>query len=108
MDLSGAVLLTKPDTAENHARKRLTKLIRVGGKLGVLGVEDGPLAMQWWHVCRPGTWNTPQGLSGQTDQQGADLAYAKALCGKRVVTNSYASDFRPPDGSLCPACREQL
>jgi hypothetical protein len=109
MDLSGAVLLGKPDTAEAHARKSLTNLIRVGGKLAVLGVEDRPgAAMGWWHVCRPGTWSMPQGNSGGMDQQGADLTYAKALCGRHVVSNGYAADHRPPTGVLCPACAEQL
>lgn len=108
VDLSGAVLLSVPDTEERHARKQLTKLLRVGGKLAVLGVEDGPRAMGWWHVCRPGTWNAPQGLSGRTDQQGDDLTYAKALCGRTVVSNGYAADWCPPDGQLCPRCREQL
>ena len=108
MNLAAAVLL-KPDTEEAHARKQLTNLIRVGGKLAVLGVEDRPgAAMGFWHVCRPGTWSTPQGNSGGTDQQGADLTYAKALCGLYVVSNGYASDHRPPMGLLCPACAEQL
>jgi hypothetical protein len=108
VDLSGAVLLSAPDTRERHARKQLTKLLRVGGKLAVLGVEDGRRAMGWWHVAQPGTWNTPQGLSGESDQLGADLTYGKALCGRTIVTNGYAADWRPPDGVLCPACREQL
>lgn len=107
-NFAGAVLLTPPETREAHERKRLTKLLRVGGKLAVLGVEDGPRSMGWWHVARPGTWNTPQGLSGQMNQQGSDLAYATALCGRTIVTNGYASDFRPPDGLLCPACAERL
>ena len=107
MNLTGAVLLGKPDTAEAHARKQLTNLIRVGGKLAVLGVEDGPKAMGWWHICRPGTWNPPQGLSG-TECEGADLVYAKALCGKFVVSNGYPADWRPPPGVLCPGCAEQL
>jgi hypothetical protein len=107
MDLTGGVLL-RADTAETHARKQLTQLIRVGGKLAVLGVEDGLRAMGWWHVCRPGTWNTPQGLSGESDQLGADLTYATAMCGRPVVSNGYAADWRPPEGLLCPACREQL
>lgn len=107
MDLTGAVLLT-PDTAERYARKKLTKLIRVGGRLAVLGVEDNPqTAMDKWHVVRPGTFNAPQGLSG-TACEGDDLTYGKSVCGLRVVTNGYASDFRPPDGALCPGCAEQL
>lgn len=109
MNLSGAVLLSKPDTSQNHARKQPANLIRVGGRLAVLGVEDRPgSAMGWWHVCQPGTWSAPQGNSGGSDQEGADLTYAKALCGRRVVSNGYASDHRPPQGTLCPACAERL
>ena len=108
VDFAGAVLLSSSDTAERHDRKRLTKLLRVGGKLAVLGVEDGLRSMGAWHVARPGTWSAPQGLSGQPDQQGDDLTYAVALCQRRIVTNGYAADWRPPDGMLCPACREQL
>ena len=109
MDLSGAVLLSKPDTLEAHARKQLTNLIRVGGKLAVLGVEDRPgAAMGWWHVVRPGTYSVPQGNSGGSDQEGRDLTYAKAMCGRRVVSNGYAADWRPPKGQLCPGCAEQL
>lgn len=107
MDISGAVLLGQPDIRERHERTKITKLIRVGGKLAVLGVEDGPASMTWWHVARPGTYGSPQGISG-TECQGDDLVHGKALCGKSIVTNSYASDFRPPDGSLCPACKEQI
>jgi hypothetical protein len=107
MNLSGAVLLSPPDTAQRAERRRLTKLLRVGGKLAVLGVEDGRRAMGWWHVARPGTWGAPQGLSG-TQCEGDDLTHAKALCGLTVVTNGYAVDWRPPDGTLCPACREQM
>jgi hypothetical protein len=107
-DFSGAVVLTLPDTEERHVRKQLTKLLRVGGRLAVLGVEDGLRSMGRWHVARPGTWSVPQGLSGRSDQEGNDLTYARALCGRRVVTNGYAADWRPPDGQLCPGCREQL
>lgn len=107
MDLTGAVLLGSSETRERYERKRLTKLIRVGGKLAVLGVEDGPLSMTWWHVARPGSYAAPQGISG-TECQGDDLVYGKALCGRTIVTNGYAADFAPPDGLLCPGCREQL
>lgn len=101
------MLLTPQDTSARHTRAQLTQLIRVGGRLAVLGVEDGRRAMGWWHVCRPGTWNPPQGLSG-TQCQGDDLVYARALCGRAVVSNGYAADWRPPAGLLCPGCREQL
>lgn len=108
MDLSGAVLLTKPDTQERHVRKRLTTLIRVGGRLAVLGVEDGLRAQGHWHILRPGSFAAPQGNSWGPDQEGANLVYGKALCGKTVVSNGYAADWRPPPGVLCPACNEQL
>ncbi len=107
-NLAGAVLLSPPDTQERHERKQLTNLIRVGGRLAVLGVEDGPRAMGWWHVLRPGTFDAPQGNSWAADQEGTNLTYGRALCGRIVVSNGYASDFCPPKGLLCPACREQL
>jgi len=107
-DFSGAVLLGARDTRERHERRQLTSLIRVGGRLAVLGVEDGRRAMGWWHICRPGTWDPPQGNSWGPDQEGANLVYAKALCGRTVVSNGYAADWRPPAGTLCPACAEQL
>lgn len=108
MNLSGAVLLSSPDTAERHERRQLSNLIRVGGRLAVLGVEDGRRAMGWWHVLLPGTFNAPQGNSWGPDQQGANLTYGQALCGRTVVSNGYAADWRPPAGSLCPACAERI
>ena len=104
---AGAVLLKGDETEAQWKARQLTNLLRVGGKLAVLGVEDGLRAMGWWHVCRPGTWSVPQGLSG-TACEGDDLTYAKALCGRRVVCNGYAADWRPPPGILCPGCREQF
>jgi len=104
----GAVLLKGEETAEQYARRQLTNLIRVGGRLAVLGVEDGLRSMGWWHVCQPGTWDIPQGLSGQAGEEGDDLTYATALCGRRVVSNGYAADWRPPPGILCPACAERI
>ena len=107
-DFSGAVLL-KPDTEEAHIRHQMVTLIKVGGKNAVLGVEDRPgAAMGRWHVARPGTWDPPQGNSGGMDQQGADLTYARAECGRYIVTNGYSADFRPPAGVLCPACAERI
>jgi len=108
VDLAGAVLLPSAETAQRHARRQLTNLIRVGGRLAVLGVEDGARAMGHWHVLRPGSFAAPQGLSGQSDQQGDDLVYGRALCGRTVVSNGYAADWRPPAGQLCPACSEQI
>ncbi len=81
-----------------EATRRLTKLIRVGGKLATLGVSLGQ--MRWWHVARPGTIGHPDPLTRMT--------YATSLCRRNIVTNGYASDFAPADGVLCPACREQL
>ncbi len=108
MQFAGAVLLGPPDNRERHERKQLTNLIRVGGRLAVLGVEDGARAMGWWHVVQPGSYAAPQGLSGEPDSEGADLTYGKSLCGRTVVSNGYASDWRPPKGQLCPACAERI
>lgn len=108
MNGAGAVLLKGPETAASHAAKQLTNLIRVGGKLAVLGVEDNRRAMGWWHVCRPGSWSAPQGNSWSPDQEGANLTYARSLCGRRVVSNGYSADWRPAPGVLCPACAEQV
>jgi hypothetical protein len=108
MNLAGAVLLSAPDTAERHERRQLSNLIRVGGRLAVLGVEDGRRAMGWWHVLQPGTFNAPQGNSWAPDQEGANLTYGRALCGRTVVSNGYAADWRPPAGTLCPACAERV
>jgi hypothetical protein len=108
VNFSGAVLLSAPDTRERHERRQLTDLIRVGGKLAVLGVEDGRRAMGWWHVCKPGSWTAPQALALHGGAEGTDLTYARALCGRRVVSNGYAADWRPPAGTLCPACAEQI
>jgi hypothetical protein len=109
VDLTGAVLLSQPDTYERHVQKQLTNLIRVGGKLAVLGVEDGLRAMGWWHVMRPGTFGAPQGEPGAPDQEGRNLVYGTSLCGKtNVVSNGYAADWRPPKGQLCPGCAERI
>jgi hypothetical protein len=110
VDSRGAIVLLKPqETAQTYAAKQLTNLIRVGGKLAVLGVEDGLKAMGWWHVMRPGSHGTPQGEPGAPDQEGRNLVYGKSLCGKtNVVTHGYAESWRPPRGQLCPACAEQL
>jgi len=105
---AGAVLLKGEETRAQWAARQLTNLIRIGGKLAVLGVEDGLKSMGWWHVCRPGSWDQPQDLSGQMGQQGDDLSYARALCGRTVVCNGYSADWRPPAGVLCPACAEQI
>lgn len=108
MNTAGAVLLGKPAGQVAHEQRQLTNLIRVGGRLAVLGVEEGARAMGWWHVVRPGSFDIPQGEPGAADQEGRNLTHGKAMCGITVVSNGYAADWRPPKGQLCPACAEQL
>jgi hypothetical protein len=105
----GIVILgAKPETEAQAQAKQTQKLIRYGGRLAVLGVEDGPLAMGWWHVAAPGSWDPVQ------DNSGTGLTFARSICfdehgrHRRIAVNGYAADFRPPDGALCPACRERL
>lgn len=76
------------------------KLLKVGGRLAVLGVDpDRPMGS--WHVMRPGTWSVPAiGDGGKT--------YGRAHCGLLAVTNGYAADFVPPAGQMCPACAGQM
>lgn len=82
------------------APKPPPRLVKIGGKLAVLGVDrQNP---RLWHFLRPGSWDAPQTQSNET------LAHGKALCGKLVESNGYASDFVPAEGSWCPACKAQL
>ncbi len=75
------------------------KLVTVGRKLAVLGVQRGdPYAR--WHIVKPGTYKPPQ------IQGNEYFAHATSLCGRHVETNGNAADFRPAD--LCPACAERL
>lgn len=78
----------------------ITKLLRSGGTLAVLGVAEGDPRL--WHVCRPGI-SLPILSSGGGD----GLRVGRALCGREVMTNGYAADFKPPDGALCAACAER-
>lgn len=105
---AGAVLLAPADTPERHARRELTNLIRVGGRLAVLGVEEGRRSAGWWHVVRPGSHGAPQGNSWGPDQEGLNLVHGTAMCGRTVISNGYPADYRPPKGVLCPACAEQV
>lgn len=98
---SGGV--TRGASPNPQATREITKLIRVGGKLGTLGVLHGATTeaqAHWWHVARPGTIGRPDPLTRMT--------FATSLCRRNIATNGYASDFRPPDGALCPACKELL
>jgi hypothetical protein len=75
------------------------KLIQVGFKLAVLGVDElDPLGP--WHVVRPGSFNVPV--------LGEKLVYARSLCQRYVLSNGYAADHEPKGPGLCPACSEQL
>jgi len=80
------------------------KLLEVGRRLAVLGCEepspDRPNTLRWWHVVHPGSYSIPQ--------VGDKLTHGKSLCGKFVVSNGYAADWRPPEGELCPKCSERL
>lgn len=75
------------------------KLVTVGFKLAVLGVDEAdPLSP--WHVVRPGSYQVPT--------IGEAITHARALCGRIVVSNGYAADFVPGPVERCPACWEQL
>lgn len=76
------------------------KLIMVGRKLAVLGVDmDRPLGP--WHVMSPGRHAIPQiGDDGKT--------IGLTMCGRWAVTNGYAADFAPQGQELCPACAERI
>jgi hypothetical protein len=84
-----------------------TKLLRVGGRLAVLGIEAGPGDTVGdatrWHVMSPGTWSVPQ-LGGAGN---AGLTVGRTLCGRHAFSNGYAADFKPLDGALCAACEER-
>lgn len=83
----------------------ITKLMRIGHQLAVLGMIEpvagvNPKALEYWHFVKPGSYSIPS--------LGEKLSHGTAVCGRTVVTNGYASDFTPPDGSICPACAEQM
>lgn len=92
------------ETAQHEQQKRLTTMIRVGGKLAVLGVDptSKKTATTWWHIAAPGTWDPPK------ENTGTGLTNATSLCRRQIVSNGYAADFRPADQVICPACRERL
>lgn len=75
------------------------KLIEVGRKLAVLGVDIDNFAGPW-HIMKPGAFNVPQ--------LGENKTIGTTLCHRFAITNGYASDFAPQHQELCPACRERL
>lgn len=87
-------------------KRTKTKLLRVGGRLAVLGIANlhNEPDLRFWHVMQPGTWNAPQ-IGGAHN---AGIVIGKTLCGRRAQTNGYAADFQPADGALCPACQERM
>lgn len=82
------------------------KLLSVGGRLAVLGVANlnGEPDLSQWHVMSPGSWTAPQ-IGGAHN---AGIVVGRTMCGRHAHTNGYSADFRPPDGSVCAACRERL
>lgn len=77
------------------------KLLQVGFKLAVLGVDPGA-PNGFWHIVKPGSYNVPTFRNGDT------LTMARSLCGRYVASNGYASDVTPPAHQRCPGCWEQL
>lgn len=76
------------------------KLIQVGRKLAVLGVDiDDHLGP--WHIMQPGTWAVPA-----LDDAGKTIG--RTLCGRYAITNGYAADFAPSHQELCVGCNERL
>lgn len=76
------------------------KLITVGFKLAVLGVDVNDLTSPW-HIMKPGAFNVPSiGDKG--------LTIGTTLCGIYAYTNGYAADHAPGNNDLCPACSERL
>jgi hypothetical protein len=96
--------------AANDGAREMAQLIRVGRTLAVLGIEwtTNGAALKWWHVVNPGTYNVPQITTGRSDPDSFGLCHATSLCGRHVVSNGYASDWKPPSGVLCPACAERV
>lgn len=76
----------------------MSKLLTVGRKLAVLGVDMDDHGKPW-HVVRPGSFTSALGSDyGKT--------IGRSMCGRFVITNGYASDFAPKGTGLCPACAE--
>lgn len=86
----------------------MPQLLREGGKLAVLGVDDSFGGnRRWWHIVRAGSYSAPQvGAPGHKITHGTPLC-AVAGGPKYVATNGYPPDFKPPIGSLCPRCAER-
>lgn len=101
---SAPVILGLNESPQRQMQRIMTNLIRVGGKLAVLGADPSSkaAATRWWHIAVPGSYDPPK------DNSGTGLTNARALCGRLIVTNGYSADFRPADRVLCPACKERL
>lgn len=75
------------------------KLVQVGGRLAVLGVDLNNWAGPW-HIMKPGAFNVPQ--------LGENKTIGTTMCGRHAITNGYAADFSPKHQKFCPACRERV
>lgn len=93
---------------QNGEGAEVTKLLKVGRKLAVLGIATDPAGAVWdstkWHIMNPGSYSVPQ--IGGVHNHG--LSVGRTLCGFFAWTNGYASDHRPPEGALCQACAERV
>lgn len=76
------------------------KLMHVGRKCAVLGVDPDNLQGAW-HIVNPGSARVPA-IGDHNKTVGT------SLCRKFVITNGYAADWVPKGNSLCPACSERL
>ena len=88
-------------SGSNTRTDPMGKLIQIGRKCAVLGVEaENPMGGPW-HILQPGTFAVPLLDDG-------NKTIGRSLCRRQVVTNGYAADWVPAGDSLCPACRERI
>jgi hypothetical protein len=115
--VEGPGVETGPLRAAMPSMEAVTKLVRVGRRLAVYGYREAPTKgaskaqasqqLATAHIVNPGSYTVPQ-VANHPMAGGSGLAHGRSLCGIRVVTNGFASDFTPPEWELCPACKERI